>query len=71
MEAKILSGVLSTDTHVRLQAGDQLLGYLRDDNNDLEEFEDLDRLIGGLASWMGSSNFKVCMLSHGSWSIKI
>ena len=59
MEAKILSGVLSSETHVRQVAGDQLLEYLRDDSNNIAEFEELDRLIGGLVAWMGSSNFRV------------
>ena len=59
MEVKILSGVLSNDTHTRLQAGDQLLEYIRDESNNIAEFEELDRLIGGLVVWMGSSNFRV------------
>lgn len=59
MESKILSGVLSTDTHVRLQAGELLLEYLRDESNQLEQYEELDALISGLANWMSSSNFRV------------
>ena len=59
MEAKILNGVLHSDTHVRLQAGELLLDYLRDESNDIAQFEELDRLINGLCVWMGSSNFKV------------
>lgn len=59
MEAKILAGVLHTDTHTRLQAGEQLLEYLRNEENQLAEFEDLEELIKGLANWMSSSNFRV------------
>ena len=59
MEAKILAGVLHTDTHTRLQAGEQLLDYLRNEENQLAEFEDLEELIKGLANWMSSSNFRV------------
>lgn len=59
MESKILAGVLQSDTHTRLQAGEQLLEYLRDEENQLGEFEDLEELIKGLANWMSSSNFRV------------
>ncbi len=59
MDPKILSGILSTDTNTRLQAGDQLLDYIRIDSNNIGEDEELDRLIGGLAAWMGSNNFRV------------
>ncbi len=62
MEVKILTGVLSSDTHTRLQAGDQLLEYIRDESNIIAEFDELDRLIGGLSAWMGSSNFRVSLL---------
>lgn len=64
LDPKILSGVLHSDTHVRLQAGEQLLEYLRNEDNDLEEFEELEGLISGLANWMSSSNFKVRLLFH-------
>ena len=59
MESKILAGVLHSDTHIRLQSGEQLLDYLRDENNELAEYEELESLIGGLANWMTSSNFRV------------
>ena len=42
MESKILAGVLHSDTHICLQAGEQLLDYLRDENNDLAEYEELE-----------------------------
>ncbi|XP_019850114.1 PREDICTED: CLIP-associating protein 1-like [Amphimedon queenslandica] len=61
MEAKILAGVLHTDTHTRLQAGEQLLEYLRNEENQLAEFEDLEELIKGLANWMSSSNFRMSL----------
>lgn len=62
MDPKVLSGVLSTDTNTRLQAGDQLLEFIRDESNNIAELEELETLIGGLANWMGSNNFRVSFL---------
>ena len=59
MEEKLLTGVLATDTHTRLVVGEQLIDYFKDDRNSPDAFEELDRLIAGLAAWMGSSHFKV------------
>lgn len=61
MEDKLLAGVLSPETHTRLSTGEQLIEYFTDDDNSPDSFEDLDRLIGGLAAWMGSSHFKVSL----------
>ena len=59
MEAKLLAGVVQTDTHKRVQVSDDLLDWMRNEEHDPEAFPDLDQLVGGLAQWMGSSNFKV------------
>ena len=66
MDPKILTGILHSDTHIRLQAGEQLLEYLRSEQNELEELEELESLISGLANWMTSNNFKVRHLSFCS-----
>ena len=59
MEARLLADVLKTDTHVRVQASEELSEWMRSEENDPEAFPELDRLVGGLAQWMGSSNHKV------------
>ena len=59
MEAKLLSGVLQNDMHQRLQVGDQLIEYIRGDDTNLDEFEELEKLVAGLVGWMNSSNSKV------------
>ena len=59
VEAKLLAGVTQTDTHLRLQAADGLLEYFKDESREPEDFPDFDRLVSGLAAWMGSSNSKV------------
>lgn len=58
MEAELLAGVIQTETHKRLQIAEQLLAYFQKENS-LDEFPDFEHLIGGLSSWIGSSNFKV------------
>ena len=65
MEARILASVLQTDTHKRLAAADEISEYLKKDETTLDEFVELDRLVSGLAAWMGSSNFKVSF----KWSV--
>ena len=59
MESKLLSGVLQTNTTVRLQVADDLLKFLLNDSNTLAGFEDVDQLVTGLLAWLGSSHFKV------------
>ena len=59
MEAKLLTGVLQTDTYVRLQVAEEMTEYFKKEENSPEEFPELDRLIVGLATWMSSSNSKV------------
>ena len=59
MEVRLLADVLKTDTHVRVQVSEELTEWMRNEENDPEAFPDLERLVGGLAQWMGSSNFKV------------
>jgi hypothetical protein len=56
---KILNGILNNEAHARLIAGEQLLTYLRNEDNDLEHFDQLEDLINGLVNWMSSSNFRV------------
>lgn len=59
MEARLLADVLKTDTHVRVQVAEELTEWMRGEDNDPESFPELERLVEGLAQWMGSSNFKV------------
>ena len=61
MEARLLASVVQTDVHKRLQASDELIDYLKQEDTSVEEFPEIDRLISGLASWMGNSNFKVLL----------
>lgn len=61
MEAELLAGVIQTDTHKRLQIAEQLIEHFKKDEV-FEDFQDIERLVGGLSSWVGSSNFKVCIL---------
>lgn len=63
MEAELLAGVIQTDTHKRLQVAEQLLGYFKKEEA-VDEFPDFERLISGLAAWIGSSHFKVHFLQH-------
>ena len=58
MEARILASVLQTDTHKRLAAAEEISEFLKKEDNSLDEFAEMDRLVTGLAAWMGSSNFK-------------
>ena len=59
MEATLLAGVLQSDTHKRLAVAEELLEWTQKEENDPLTFPELDRLVGGLAGWMSSSNFKV------------
>lgn len=68
MEAKLLSGVLQNDMHQRLQAGEQLIEYIRGDESNLEEFEEIERLVSGLVGWMNSSNSKVSLSLFGAYN---
>ena len=58
MEEELLAGVIQNDTHKRLQVAEQLLDYFKKENS-FNEFPEFERLIAGLSTWMGSSNFKV------------
>jgi hypothetical protein len=58
MEAELLAGVLQTDTHKRLQNVEQLIEHFKKEDV-FDDFSDLERLVGGLSSWIGSSNFRV------------
>ncbi len=59
MEAELLAGVVQTDTHRRLQVAEKLMDYFSKREDSILEFPDFDRLINGLSTWVGSSNFKV------------
>ena len=59
MEARLLSDALKTDTHVRVQVAEELSDWMKNEENDPENFPELERLVGALAQWMGSSNYKV------------
>lgn len=59
MEARLLASVLQSDTHKRLAAADEISDYLKREEGALDDFAEIDHFIAGLASWMGSSNFKV------------
>lgn len=59
MEARLLADALKTDTHVRVQVAEELSEWMKKEDNDPDAFPELDRLVGALAQWMGSSNHKV------------
>lgn len=59
MEAKLLTSVLQSDTHIRQLAAEELLEWVKCEENEPAAFPELDRLVGGLVGWMTSSNFKV------------
>lgn len=58
MEAELLAGVIQTDTHKRLQIAEQLIEHFKKEDV-FDDFPDIESLVGGLSSWVGSSNFKV------------
>lgn len=62
MEAELLAGVIQTDTHKRLQIAEQLIEHFKKEDV-FDDFPDIESLVGGLSSWVGSSNFKVMLLS--------
>lgn len=56
---RLLRDVFEKDTSKRLQAGADLLKYLQDEANSIFDFDQLDKLVDGLTSWVNSSNPKV------------
>lgn len=68
MESELLAGVIQTDTHKRLQVAERLLDYFGKREESLLDFPDFDRLISGLSTWVGSSNFKV-KFSESLWPL--
>lgn len=60
-----MAGVLQTDTHKRLQTAEQLIEHFKKEDV-FEDFQDIERLVGGLSSWIGSSNFKVNMYQRAA-----
>lgn len=63
-----VSGVLTQDTRKRMETGEELNTYLQDDTTSLY-CEDMDKLVDGLALWVNSSSFKVCILFVKVWII--
>lgn len=59
MEARLLADALKTDTHIRLQAAEELSDWMKNEVNSPDDFPDLERLVTALAQWIGSSNYKV------------
>lgn len=59
VEAKLLAGVVQTDTHKRLQVAEELLHYFKNEDNSVDGFPEFERLVAALSAWMTSSNFKV------------
>ena len=60
MEAELLAGVIQTDTHKRLQIADKLIEHFKKEDA-FDDFQDIEGLMGGLSSWVASSNFKVAL----------
>lgn len=61
----LLSEILATDTTRRLQAGTALQAYLSEEENSVYDFDEQDRLLAGLVTWVNSSHPKVLQ----SWQI--
>ena len=55
---RFLNAIHQQDTHKRLKAAEEIIAYVNDPENPLS-FPVVDRLIDGLLTWAGSSNFKV------------
>ena len=56
-----LPNVQTQDTRKRVQVHPELVAFLKDPESSLY-CEEMDRIIDGLAQWIGSSNFKVGQL---------
>ena len=46
------------DTHKRLKVAEEIISYLSDPSNSVD-FNGTEKLIDGLTTWAGSSNFRV------------
>ena len=55
---RFVEAVEQQDTHKRLKTAEELISYLSDPGNSLD-FSGIDKLIDGLMSWSGCSNFRV------------
>lgn len=71
METRILAGVLQSDTHQRLTVGEEALEYFKKDCHKPKDFPELERLVGGLAAWLSSSNFKVVVAAVDVLSVLV
>jgi len=60
-----LPSILSQDTRKRLEAGEELVSYLRNKQTSLY-CEEMDKLADGLASWVSCSNFKVQLHTYAT-----
>ena len=56
---RLLAEMFDKDTNKRLQVGIALHGFLSEEENSVHDFDDLDRLIAGLVTWINSSHPKV------------
>ena len=54
-----LPNVISADTKKRIEAGEELIVYLRNKDSSLY-CDEIDKFVDGLAYWVSSSSFKVC-----------
>eukprot|EP00117_Sycon_ciliatum_P043363 scpid23818/ scgid31407/ CLIP-associating protein 2; Cytoplasmic linker-associated protein 2 len=57
---RLLAEMFDKDTNKRLQVGIALHGFLSEEENSVHDFDDLDRLIAGLVTWINSSHPKIC-----------
>ena len=58
---RLLLEIFEKDTNRRLQAGVALQAYLDEEENSVHDFDDVDRLIAGLVTWISSSHPKVLL----------
>ena len=56
---RLVSEVLQKETHRRLQAAVELFNFFENEDNSVNDFEDIEKLIEGLAGWTNSGNPKV------------
>lgn len=63
---KFYDGIVTQDNRLRTSIHSQLTDFLQNPTTSCTS-DNIDRIIDGLASWVNSSNFKVCvtMFGHG------
>ncbi|XP_065175249.1 CLIP-associating protein 1-like isoform X2 [Sycon ciliatum] len=57
---RLLAEVLQKETQRRLQAAVELFSFFENEANSVFDFEDVDKLVEGLAGWTNSGNPKIC-----------